>query len=282
MAKQPEHIIPFRPFASGIPVRRPILVQDERRKWFSTVSGEQYAKEVFVPGTGAWDDIEVAPPTELVEVIRLRLPRPEPLTVIVTSYFNSTARFRRTLHLYAHVNGVGSPSDTRQGRLFFEWGTGKSRYWTYSDLTHGALQIPACSEIRVSAWSHTVPALVNASIQMGYAQSQLDMTWTQMLNPNPPIVDTIFRRLPSFAKTITGYVASDDVNDYGRIILRDNIGTTIHEWRMRPAIVPNPQTIPYAPVDVPLTGAAAAIFLRTDPFAVPTYLAICATLKIRI
>ncbi len=283
MARQPEHIIPFRPFASGMKPSKPAFtVTDDRRAWFASVPGEVYSNEVLIPGTGAWDDMDLAPPAELTEVIRLRLPRPEPVSVTVGTFYNSNFRFRRSLHLYSHVNGTGSLSLASQGRLIMEWGTGKATYWCYCDLAHSGIQLPAVSEIRIWGWSYQFPCLVNASIQVGYAHSQLDMTWTQMLDPNPPIVETVTRRMPNFTKTLTGYYYSDDVNDYGRIFIRDRVGINMHEFRMFGAIPPNTQALPYGPNDVPLSGAADHLFLRVDPVGVPTANSLAAIVKIRI
>lgn len=265
MARQPEHIIPFRPFGSGRKTpKTPQLVIDDRRQWFGSLSGQTFSNEVQVPAMGAWANPYATPIPPLTEALRLLLPRPEPITLSFHPWWITTAgaRLKYMSHLYAEVEpNTDAIMTSRWGRIIVEWGTGQSRAWTYFDAGPGSLQLPSVSDVRVSGWSYSSPYVLSVNAQVGYAHNSLKATWSFASTTN--VSGTVYsRRVPNFSETLTSCIgyrvgSSDSLNQQGLIRVTDGgLATVIYKWLLRPAIAPNPQAIPYPPVDVPLSGAA--------------------------
>lgn len=255
----------FKPLPSARR-RRAFTAISDLREWVANLPGETFGNEILVPATGAWPNVFLQPPRPLTEVLRLTLPRPEPLTLTIHPWSTNAERFRRATRRMAHVNSnVGGPFDPLddEGRVFIEWGTGRSRNWTYVDAGPGSLQIPMASHLRVSAWCRTVPFIIAASAEPGYSHGGMDCTWTAHLAwvgalANWPTIP------PHFAREITGYIYSTtELNAVGQIELGGANLSRLQLWEMRPAITPNPPPIPYPPVKVPLSGGVSNIFLRT-------------------
>lgn len=252
MAKQPQFPIPFRPISSARGLTNPLVVKQDLREWYSRLTGQQFSAEVLVPASGAWTDITNAPPSPLTEVMRLRLPRPEPISLVFHPWTTDTDRFRAPIRLLAWGGVAGKQLEQSQGRIFVEWGAGSARMWTYFDAAQGSLQLPAVSDVRISAWSHTTDFILSASAQVGYSHADLFATFS--VGFYDTATGNLNVLLPQFSRTLTGYFEGVDLNDTADIRLRGGTGLIYQRWLLRPAITPNPQTIPYAPVDVPISG----------------------------
>lgn len=268
MARQPERIIPFEPFASGHSItpkgKKPTIITDDRRSWFSTVPGLVFSNEILVPGTGA-PPVGVQHPSNLTEAIRLRLPRPEPVTLSFHPWWiNDASRWRQISHQFAEVEDSSGEFNGTWGRIYVEWGTGSSRAWTYFDAGPGSLQLPSVSDVRVSGWAYSQSFILSVNAQIGYASADLSATWTSLLRTNVNST-SVTKRLPPFSRTITGALGGNasDVNNEVRISLLDLVfAHEIMRWTLKPGIVPNTQNIPNEMVDVPLSGGAAAVTVR--------------------
>lgn len=264
MANQPTKQIPFTPLSSGSQSGIPALVRDDRRDWFQSLTGQVFSNEILVPATGAWADIYLAPPAPLTEVLRLRLPRPEPLTLTLHPWENTVARYRKPMKLLAETSATSSLGNY-QGRIFIEWGAGAARNWTYLDVGAGSLAIPSCSEVRVSAWSRQFPFILSASAQLGYPHSRLDATWTFMLQDTVLASDARF--LPNFSRDFTANMYGTNLNDFGSIAIRGLAAAIypVHIFYLRPPIPPNPQALPYPPVNVPIGSYSDRVLMSLTP-----------------
>jgi hypothetical protein len=256
MARQPNIIQPFEPFASGrqLSKRTKNIITDDRRAWFASIPGINFSNEVVVTGTGT--------SLILTEALNLRLPRPEPVTISFHPWANSGDRFRLMAHLMAEIEPITNPAlQVKNGRIYVEWGTGQSRGWTYFDAGPGSLQLPSVSEVRVYGWSYTTEYVLSVNAQVGYASSDLSATWTFQIRNNIAYNNSKF--LPNFARNITGYGGwlAYDLNDLSDIQIRDANNYPMMNWSVRPPIAPNPSQIPYPCSNVPLSGAARLVRL---------------------
>lgn len=251
---------PFRPLASA-KRGKALPVIEEMHRWMANVPGEVYANETVVQPSGAWVDIRQVPPAALVECLRFTIPRPAPVTLVFHPWTNEDIRFRRCLKLLAEVDSFNPVDYFRQGRLFIEWGVGQARNWTYCDVGPGALQIPNCSWLTVSAWTHTQPLVLAATAQIGYSHSNLDATWSCQIARDVVAVTHDFT-LPPYARDATGYFDGNGLAAEAIMTLADFGGADYQEFRLRSSITPNPQTIPVHPIRVPLTGSSDVLRLR--------------------
>lgn len=263
MARQPDRPIPFRPRGLGRKYTKtpPNLIIDDRRAWFSSLSGLNHSNEIVVPATGYWPNVIIDPGQPVTEVLRVLLPRPEPVTLSFHPWSTTYAgrRFRRKAHLFAEVEPSGdAAANAKNARIIVEWGTGQSRAWTYFDAGDGSLHLPSVSDVRVSAWTWSTPFVLSANAQIGYSHSNAYATWTFVQYGGNGLLKTS-KELPNFGVSITGYLGVDQnylaptLNTEATIELKDTNNNIMQRWLMRPAAIPNPQTIPYGPNDVPLS-----------------------------
>lgn len=252
MARQPEHIIPFRPFASNArPKARSILVTDDRRKFYDDLPGLVRGNEIVITPTGAWPTMASGAPA-LQEALRLTLNRPEPVTLYFHPWVDSTDRFRQSIKLWAHASSSVAPIEPLQGRIIVEFGVGQARNWAYCDMAAGSLHIPACQWVTVYGWTHTGTIRLAVSAQIGYSNSQSDCFWSAVCTENAA-AGTYTVEAPQFARELTGYFYSTDVLAEATIDFKQAFAPSSQVWLMRPPITPNPQSLPYPPVDVPIS-----------------------------
>lgn len=259
----------FKPLSSA-KRKRVVSVDQEIRRWMANAPGETYANEVTVRASGPWANINLAPPAPgLTEVLRLTLPKPEPVTITFHPWVYEEdvgpppvqifTRFRRALRLYAHVQSAAFPAQSAlEGRIVLEFGAGKARNWTYLDAAPGALQIPNCTWLSVSGWSNLSDFVLAATAQVGISHAPLDATWSQILLENVGGVAQI-NAPPHYAREVTGYFYGAGLAAQGYLVLQDALLTPFQYFLMRSAVTPNPGVIPYSPVRVPLAGGVAAI-----------------------
>lgn len=282
MAKFPpiERIMPFQPFSSGRQTGKFPIVTDDRRDFVAKLPGENISNEVTINPTGAWPVMNTGQP-QLQEALRLTLRRPEPVSLAFHPYEQSANRFRGAYKLYAHVSAPAAPVvESQQGRIIIEWGSGRTREWTYCDMAPGSLQIPACTHVTVFGWTHTATVQLGVSAQIGYAHGPCDSLWTMVLVHNA--ISGFGVLCPHYAREITGNLYSTVVDAEGYLQSQNAFTPPIQYWLLRPAITPNPQDIPYAPVNVPLSGGFQITIGITNPGAVPAFASVNAALKIRI
>ena len=281
MARQPHRIQPFEPFASGRAKKGFPIVTDDRRNFVSKLSGISISNEATIVGQGAWPVMNANAPTDLVEALRLTLPRPEPVTLSFHPWEQSTARFRGAIKLYSHISAPASPVvESLQGRIIIEWGSGATREWTYVDMAPGSIQLPSCTHVKVSGWTHTATVNLGVSAQVGYAHGPHDAIWSMMLSHNVAWAYQVL--CPHYAREISGNLYSSVVDAEGYLQAQNVFSPPVQYWLMRPAITPNPQDIPYAPVNVPLGGGYMITLGITNPGAVPAFATLIAMIKIRI
>lgn len=263
MAKQPETIQPFRPFSSGAKKKPAIEVVDDRRTFYGDLSGVTQGNEVLLVPTGAWPVVTANAP-QLQEVLRCTLKRPEPVTVYFHPWLDTSDRFRQSIKFFAHASSAVSALEQLQGRVFIEWGVGSARNYTYCDLAPGSLHIPACQWIAVSGWIHSsVNVRLAASMQIGYPHSESNCNWTAILESNAVMAGYTVQA-PNFARELTGFMYSTDPLAETSIAFQQFLALPAQYWLLRPAITPNPQTIPYPPVKVPISvGLVVVLTMRT-------------------
>lgn len=240
--------------------RRFIRTEDDLRAWLADAPGETFANEVVVNPTGAWPNVALVPPAPgLTEVLRLTLPRPEPISLVLHPWVNDISRFRQSIRMYAELASTNFPAMFAiNGRVFVEFGVGQARNWTYLDAAPGGLQIPNATWLAVSAWSHTTAFRLAATAQVGYSHGPLDATWSQTVVDN--IQSGIVRQPPHYSRDVTGYFhCPGDLAGVGNLWLQDGLLNVFQHFLMRSAVTPNPQVIPYAPVKIPLAGGVALI-----------------------
>jgi hypothetical protein len=281
MARQPTKPIPFEPLYSGRKKKPPIEVIDDRRAFYGALSGLIQGREVLLIPSGAWPDVRANAPA-LQEVLRCTLPRPEPVTVYFHPWVGQTERFRESIKFYAHCSAPISPvTESLQGRIFIEWGVGSARNWTYCDLAPGSLSIPACSWISVSGWIHTATNVqLAASAQIGYLHPNANCNWTAMFVNNALGGYTV--QGPNFARELTGFFYSTDVLAEGAVAYQQAFAQPAQYWLMRPAITPNPQTIPFPPVRVPISVGYVANVQILNPGPTAAIASVGTVLTVRI
>jgi hypothetical protein len=277
-----DHIMPFEPFHSSGQKGSFPVVTDDRRDFYSKLSGESISNEVTIAPSGAWPVMNAAIP-QLTEALRLTLKRPEPVTLTFHPYDTTTQleRFRVAYQLFAHVSCPTVPViQSLQGRIIVEWGSGKTREWTYFDLAGGSFHIPACTHVKVFGWTHTATVQLGVTAQIGYAHGPHDAYWTMMFCHNAVGGYTV--NSPHYGREISANFVSTDVAASGYVQAQNAFSPATQYWLMRPAITPNPQDIPYAPVKVPLSGGFVVTLGIINPGAVPVLCTEIATVTVRI
>lgn len=281
MARQPEKPLVFKPLYSGKRKKPPIPVVDDRRMFYGDLPGIVQGNEVTLIPSGAWPNIRANAPA-LQEVLRLTLERPEPVTVYFHPWVGQTERFRESIKFYAHASAPAlAIVEQLQGRIFIEWGVGQARNWTYCDLAPGSLSIPSCSWLSVSGWIHTATTVqLAASAQIGYLHPKADCNWTALYVNQVAGGYTV--QGPNFARELTGFFYSTDVLAEGAIAYQQAFAQPAQYWLMRPAITPNPPTIPFPPVKVPISvGYVAAMnILVPGPLAAVATVGTVLTIRI--
>lgn len=281
MARQPEKPVPFRPLYSGPKKKPAIKVIDDRRDFYGNLSGIIQGNEIPLVASGAWPDVRANAPA-LQEVLRCTLDRPEPVTLYFHPWVGTTERWRQSLKFYAHCSAPGSPvTEQLQGRIFIEWGVGQARNWTYCDLAPGSLCIPSCSWVSVSGWLHTgVGIVLAASAQIGYMHSRADCSWTAIyLNT---AIGTYQVESPNFARELTGFFYSTDVLAEGIVEFFQPFSLPGQNWLLRPAITPNPQATPFAPVKVPISVGYQARLTLQNPGPTAALAALGTVITVRV
>jgi hypothetical protein len=257
MARNPDRITKQTYFASGTKgLEEPQPIIDERRRWYGSLSGISQSNEILIPAMPIWQDVYAAMPGPLVEVLRLTLPRPEPVTLYFHPFgwdpaFGSNNRFRVSYpnHAEEQVNNVLS---TNTGRIFIEWGVGSGKDWTYVDAAPGSLHIPSASFIVVSAYAYLAPYRLLVTSQVGYPHNNCTASWTFKYTRTLAPGNSARIPLPHYARDITVMFSGVDVTSEGYLRLMNSNNADMHWWYLRGPWPPNPQTIPYAPVSVPL------------------------------
>lgn len=282
MAKFPpiDQIMPFRPVASGTQKGDFPVIKDDRRDFMSRLSGETISNEVTITPTGAWPVMNTGQPA-LREALRLTLPRSEPVTLSFHPWDQSTDRFRGAIRYYAHVScPTTAIVERQQGRIIVEWGSGRTREWTYFDMAAGSFHIPACTHVTVMGWMYNYSVQLGVSAQIGYSHGPHDAYWTMMYSHNATASYAVL--CPHYSREITANLYSATVDAEGYVQSQNAFAPPTQYWLMRPAITPNPPVIPYPPVNVPLS---AGYQIRTGisfPGAIPGYVTVIAIIKIRI
>lgn len=249
---------PFRPLSSAL--REPaIRVVDDLHAWFAAVPGENYAREHLLIPTGAWNDIYTSPPPApgLTEIIRLTLPRPSPITLQFNTNSFNKFRFQYPLRLYAEYDKFifpALPNQALAGRIFIEWGVGKSRNWAYCDIAPGTFVIPNASWVSVSAWCDTTPVVLETVAQVGYLSSNPSCTWTMIYVSNKA-PNFSGKWVPPFARELTAYFYDSGALGHGQIWLDDAAADPIALWDLWSPVPGAAPAIPYAPVRVPVLPA---------------------------
>lgn len=282
MSKFPpiDHIQPFEPFSSSRQRGDFPVVKDERRDFIEKLPAESVSNEVTINPSGAWPIMNFTVPA-LTEVLRLTLKRPEPITLAFHPYDSATDRFRLAYQLFAHVSCPNSPViQSLQGRIIVEWGTGRTREWTYFDLAGGSFHIPACTHLKIYGWTHTATVRLGVSAQIGYSHGPHDANWTMMLSNIA--ASSYGVNSPHYGREISANFVSSVVDAEGFAQAQNIFSPVTQYWLMRPAIVPNPQDIPFAPVNVPLSGGFVVTLGISNPGAVPAQATMIATVKVRI
>lgn len=281
MARQPNRIQPFQPFASGAGQKPATEIVDDRRKFYGSLSGVIQGNEVLLIPSGAWPDIRLNAP-QLQEVLRMTLKRPEPVTLYFHPWQNDSQRFRRSIKYFAHASAPLVPVfESLQGRIFVEWGVGAARNFTYGDLAPGSLHIPSAQWVSVSGWIHTDPGTrLAASAQIGYSHSKSDCIWTTIFEHNAIGGSTV--EAPNFARELTGYMQSTDPLAEATIAHQQAFAPPAQQWLLRPAITPNPQAIPFAPVKVPISVGYVVALNITAPGPAGVFSVVGAGITIRI
>lgn len=277
-----ERIQPFEPFASGRQRGEPPVVKDERREFVEKLAGTSISNEVTILPSGAWPVINANVP-QLTECLRLTCKRPEPITLSFHPYDNTTAndRFRVAYQLFAHISCPTVPLfESLQGRIIVEWGSGRTREWTYFDMSAGSFHIPSCTHLKVYGWTHTATVNLGISAQIGYAHGPHDANWTMMFCHNAVGGYTV--NSPHYGREITANFVATDLAASGFVQAQNAFSPVTQYWLMRPAITPNPQVIPYAPVKVPLSGGFVIGLGIINPGAVPVLCTEIATVTVRI
>lgn len=266
MARQPEHIIPFRPFSSSARSgKSPMIVKDDRRKFYESLPGIVQGNEVLINPTGAWPVMnQNAPP--LQEALRLTIKRPEPITLYFHPWANTEDRFRQSVKLWAHASSSVALIEQLQGRIIIEFGVGQARNWAYCDMAPGSLHIPACQWVTVYGWTHTSIVRLAVSAQVGYPHSHSDCIWSAVMTENAALAGYSVEA-PHFARELTGYFYSSDVLAEASIAFQQLFSPPGQYWLLRPAITPNPQVLPYAPVDVPISVGYVVVLTLITPGA---------------
>lgn len=281
MARNLEHIMPFMPFASGRQKKGFPVITDDRRDFVSKLSGLSISNEVTILPQGAWPLMNTNAPLNLVEALRMTLPRPEPITLSFHPWENLPDRFRGAVKLYSHISAPAVPVvQSLQGRIIIEWGSGATREWTYVDMAPGSFQIPSCTHVKVSGWTHTATVNLGVSAQVGYAHGPHDAIWSMMLSHNA--ISSYGVLVPHYGREITGNLHSTVVDAVGYLQAQNMFSPPVQYWLLRPAITPNPQDIPYAPANVPLGGGYYIKLGITNPGAVPAFATLIAMVKVRI
>jgi len=275
-----DHIKPFAPFSSGRQRGDFPVVKDERRDFVEKLSGESISNEVTINPSGAWPVMNTTVPA-LTECLRLTLKRAEPVTLSFHPYDVTNDRFRIAYQLFAHVSCPNSAViESLQGRIIVEWGSGRTREWTYFDLSAGSFHIPACTHVKVYGWTHTATVRLGVSAQIGYSHGPHDANWTMMLSNNA--LSSYGVNSPHYGREITANFVSSVVDAQGYVQTQNAFSPATQYWLMRAAITPNPQDIPYAPVKVPLSGGFFVTLGITNPGAVPAQATTIATVTVRI
>lgn len=274
-----DHIKRFEPFSSSKQMGSFPVVTDDRRDFVGKLPGETISNEVIVNPSGAWPVMAASSPV-ITEALRLTLKRSEPVTLSFHPWAISQDRFRGAVRLYSHVSSTAPVIESLQGRIIVEWGSGKTREWTYCDLSPGSLHIPSCTHIKVFGWTHTAQVALGVSAQVGYAHGLHDAYWTMMLARDA--VSGFGVQCPHYSREITGSLHSTVVDAEGYLSAQNAFSPPAQYWLMRPAITPNPQDIPYAPVKVPLGGGFQITLGISNPGAVPAMATLVAILQIRI
>lgn len=275
-----DHIMPFRPFASGTQRGDFPVVKDDRRDFVAKLSGETISNEVTILPSGAWPVMNTGQPA-LREALRLTLPRCEPVTLAFHPWDQSPDRFRGAIRFYAHVScPTSAVVESLQGRIIVEWGSGRTREWTYFDMAPGSFHIPSCTHVTVMGWTHTATVQLGVSAQVGYSHGPHDAYWTMMFSHNA--IGSYGVLCPHYAREITANLYSTVVDAEGYVQAQNAFSPPVQYWLLRPAITPNPQDIPYAPVNVPLAGGFQTTIGITNPGAVPALATLAAIIKVRI
>jgi hypothetical protein len=281
MAHNPDKVQPFRPLYSGRRQLQPKPVVDDRRQFYGALPGISQGNEVLLVPTGAWPDIRANIP-QLQTVLEVTLKRPEPITLYFHPWDNTTDRFRQSIKYYAHASAPLVPVfESLQGRIFIEWGVGSARNWTYCDLAPGSLHIPSVNWVRVSGWIHTsTTCRLAASAQIGYSQGRSDCLWTAVFEHNAVGGYTVVA--PNFARELTGYYYSPDVLSEATVAFQQAFALPAQQFLLRPAIAPNPQAIPYPPVNVPIGVGYAVVLNITVPGPTLPFSVVGASVTVRI
>lgn len=266
MGKQPTHVTPFLPFGSQKnAIGGKTVVTDDRRDIYGSLPGGVWGNEVVVQPSGAWPDPLMNTPA-ITEILRITLPRPEPVTLFWEPYapVSGASRFRPGAEFPAHVNAVvGSVALNGQARIIVEFGVGSARHWTYCDMAVGSLCIPSCSWATISGWSYFWPLIVNASAQLGYTQNAHAKN-TSILHYAS--VASVLRPFPNFARDVSVYFSPTKTDATGSFW---GGGVSGMEFYFTSPSAGNPPVIPYPPVKLPIAGNSSITLNVLFPGAVP-------------
>lgn len=271
MARQPEKQIPFRPFAQGVRSGAAIVSTDDRRALYKGLPPLNQAQEIEVRGSGSiqWVDVLNDPiPSNLVEVYRLALPRPEPITLSFAIRAVPTDRFEYPYGHYAEILPQPNPQiNTRGGRMFVEWGHGQFKQWTYFDLSQGSFSLPSASFVKVSAWikGSGVFGYVSTHANIGYYDPNAYMPWTFVVATNVAGV-TYNKPVPRLAKDVTFSYYSPNAGDIGLFDIGDG-SDRIHRSVFLAPIPGNAPVNPQPTWHMPITGGGTSIFMEANVLA---------------
>jgi len=70
---------------------------------------------------------------------------------------------------------------------------------------------------------------------------------------------------PHFARELTGFFYSTDPLAEASVAFQQVFCPPAQYWQLRPAITPNPQSIPYAPVKVPISVGHVVVLQLINP-----------------
>lgn len=281
MARNPDRMQRFRPFASGGLVGQPVLIRDDRRDWVEALAGETIGNELIVNASGYWDDWAATQTPGMQSIVRLTTPRPEPIHISFNSYFIETVGrirfdYQRRHNAQCRDATAGQWLRYEQGRFIIEWGAGKARNFAILDMAPGSFQIPIASWAQLWGWSAYYPVRCQGYAQVGYslpAKAYATYAYT-----NNAVGSAVMNIVP-WARKITPNFYDTVAAGQGRVRVSSANGIILQEYLVRSPHIPNDQALPVAtPVDVPIVGDAQWISLFID--AIGTLAVVSATLEI--
>lgn len=199
---------------------------------------------------------------DTIPIVQLQLPIAMPVAIQLGAWEDDASVARLPLRLPAFASSTSGAFAT--AFFFVQWGQGKARNYTATDLAPGSLQIPSAQWVSVGVFAFdsaqapgTGLARATAALWPGEVAERPDATNTavvEAINSNPVFI----AGTTSYARDLTAYFASTATGAGPtpglKITARDASTAAIGQWFMQTATPGNPGTIPSALTSVPIGG----------------------------